>query len=86
MAQAFCSVLCKVIGGTNLHLPKREGTKYSSAFLFPVFQHALGQTIQTTCPEFKGPRLGIKQTEANKREWTPEQQQRQVRYTVRRDA
>ncbi|CAM9915920.1 unnamed protein product [Discosporangium mesarthrocarpum] len=41
--------------------------------------HALGQTIQTTCPEFKGPHLGVKQAEANKREWTEEQQQQQIK-------
>lgn len=42
-------------------------------------QHALGQTVQKSCPEFQGPRLGIKQTDANKREWTHEQQQQQQR-------
>ncbi|CBJ26051.1 conserved unknown protein [Ectocarpus siliculosus] len=41
--------------------------------------HALGQTVQNSCPEYNGPRLGIKQTEANKREWTEEQQQQQLR-------
>lgn len=44
-----------------------------------LMQHALGQTIQTTCPDYNGPRLGIKQTDANKREWTPEQLEEQVR-------
>ncbi|CAN0490781.1 unnamed protein product, partial [Hapterophycus canaliculatus] len=35
--------------------------------------HALGQTVQKSCPDYNGPRLGVRQTEANKREWTPEQ-------------
>eukprot|EP00752_Nemacystus_decipiens_P005126 g4651.t1 len=40
--------------------------------------HALGQTVQKSCPEYDGPRLGIMQTETNKREWTAEQQQQQL--------
>lgn len=44
----------------------------------PMSQHALGQTVQTSCPDYDGPRLGIRQTETNKREWTAEQQQQQV--------
>lgn len=71
-----------MIGRTNLHLSPKEKTLNTGPRFFFVLQHALGQTIQTTCPEFNGPRLGIKQTEANKREWTPEQQQRQVKYTI----
>ncbi|CAN0113384.1 unnamed protein product [Scytosiphon promiscuus] len=43
----------------------------------PSLQHALGQTVQKSCPEYDGPRLGVRQTDANKREWTPEQQQQQ---------
>lgn len=43
-----------------------------------VMQHALGQTVQRTCKDYQGPRLGIKQTEANVREWTREQQEEQV--------
>lgn len=42
-------------------------------------QHALGQTVQKSCPDYNGPHLGIMQTETNKREWTAEQQQQQVR-------
>ncbi|CAM9246967.1 unnamed protein product [Sphacelaria rigidula] len=41
--------------------------------------HALGQTVQRTCKDYQGPRLGIKQTEANVREWTREQQEEQKR-------
>lgn len=50
--------------------PKREPTHTA--------KHALGQTVQKSCPEYDGPRLGIKQTDANKREWTAEQQRQQV--------
>lgn len=51
----------------------------ATPLFFVLIQHALGQTVQKSCPEYGGPRLGVKQTEANKREWTPEQQQQQVR-------
>lgn len=60
----------------------REIDRSNSLPFSAVVQHALGQTVQKTCPEYNGPTLGIKQTDANVREWTPEQQEEQVRTRV----
>ncbi|CAM9101703.1 unnamed protein product [Phaeothamnion confervicola] len=41
--------------------------------------HALGGTVQRTCPGFVGPHLGVRAGDANVREWTPQQREQQQR-------
>ncbi|CAN0428143.1 unnamed protein product, partial [Laminaria digitata] len=78
LASAFSE--CRVSKSAQVCVRSTYNTLCATAsfVLVVVPRHALGQTVQKSCPEYDGPRLGIKQTDANKREWTVEQQRQQV--------